>query len=259
MSQEKNPKPTRKARPRPTEQQNDSPPAGSGHYRLELRFPPLWRTLTAKDVREIIGELRYPNDPESRKELLSGPITLSPRDILILTRVDQLQDTLNKLDRMEKHYSEVATLDASETQRRLAAASADDRGALAYRCCLADNADPRLAIAKRILALIPIARRHLQQSKPALELTEISALNQRASMLLITPHLKRGLKGLAAVSEGGRRKNSGARDLREERALSFKEAKKTNPGLTRQQFVDGQSERVSVRTLQRGLKDLADA
>lgn len=254
MSQEKDPKPTGKARRRPTEQQNDSP--GSGPYRLVLSLPP-WRTLTAKDAREIVSELRYPNDPESRKELLSGPITLSPRDLLLLTRVDQLQATLNNLDRMEKHYAEVATLDASETQRRLAAASADDRGALAYRYCLADNADPRLAIAKRILALIPIARRHLRQSKPAPEFSEILGLNQRANMLLITPHLMRGLNNLAAASEGGRRMNAGLRDLREERALSFKEAKESNPDLTRQQFVDSLPERFSVRTLQRGLKDLA--
>ncbi|MGO9450905.1 MAG: hypothetical protein ACLQDV_07650 [Candidatus Binataceae bacterium] len=160
---------------------------------------------------------------------------------------------------MEKHYAEVATLDASETQRRLAVASADDRGALAYRYCLADDADPRLAIAKRLLALIPIARRHLKERKPALELTEILGLNQRANMLLIIPHLERGLDILAAASEGGRRKSAGARDSREELALSFKEAKKSNPGLTRQQFLAGQPEQVSVRTLQRGLRDLADA
>src|ERR1019366_7370944 len=202
MSQEKDPKPTGKARRRHTEPQNDSPPAGSGPQRLELRFPPLWRTLKVKDVREIIGELRYPNDPETRKELLSGPIALSPREILILTRVDQRQKALNNLDRMEKHYSEVATLDASETERRLAAASADDLGALAYRDCLVDNADPRLAIAKRILALIPIAQRHLHEGKPALELTEIFGLNERANMLLITPHLMRGLNSLAAAREG---------------------------------------------------------
>jgi hypothetical protein len=158
--------------PKPTEQPNDSPPAGSGPYRLVLRLPP-WRHLTAKDAREIIAELRYPNDPEARKELLSGPFTLSSRELLILFRLDQHEDTLNKLDRLEKHYSEVATLDASETQRRLAAASADDRGALAYRHCLVDNADPRLAIAKRIRPLIPIARRHLQEGKPAPDLMEI--------------------------------------------------------------------------------------
>jgi hypothetical protein len=231
-------------------------PARSGPYRLALSLPP-WRTLTAKDAREIIGELRSPNDPETRKELLSGPIALSPREILILTRVDQIQGALNKLDRMEKHYLEVATLDASETQRRVAAASADDQGALAYRHCLADNADPRLAIAKRILALIPIARRHLQEGKPALEIIEILALNERANMLLITPHLMRGLNNLAAAREGGRRKNAGTRDWREELALRFKEARETNPSLTRQQFVDSLPARISVRTLQRGLTDLA--
>jgi len=231
-------------------------PAGSGPYRLVLSLPP-WRTLTAKDAREIIGELRSPNDPATRKELLSGPIALSLREILLLARVDQLQDTLDKLDRMEKHYLEVATLDASETQRRLAAASADDQGVLAYRYCMADGADPRLAIAKRLLALIPIARRHLKEGKPALEFLEISALNERANMLLITPHLRRGLNNLAAAREGGRRKNASSRDWRDDLALKFKEAKETNPNLTRQQFIDGLPRPVSVRTLQRGLKDLA--
>jgi hypothetical protein len=256
MSQEKDPEPTRRARRRPAEQQNDSPPAGSGPYRLVVSLPP-WRTLTAKDAREIVGELRSPNDPETGRELLSGPIALSPREILILTRVDQLQDALNKLDRMEKHYSEVAKLDASETQRRLTAASADDQGVLAYRYSLADGADPRLAIAKRILALIPIARRHLQENKAALELTGIFGLNERANMLLITPHLRRGLNNLAAAREGGRRKNASSRDWRDDLALKFKEAKETNPNLTRRQFVDSLPVRISVRTLQRGLKDLA--
>jgi hypothetical protein len=254
MSREKDRKPTREARRRPTEQQNDNP---TGPYRLELWLPP-WRTLTAKDAREIIGELRYPNDPETKKELLSGRITLAPREFLVLTRADQLQDMLNKLDRMEKHYAEVATLDASQTQHRLAAASADDPGVLAYKYCLADNADPRLTIAKRILALIPIARRHLQEGKQAPNLTEIFALNERANLLLITPHLMRGLNNLTAAREGGRRKNAGARDSREDLALKFKEAKRTDPRLTRQQFLDYQSEPVLLRTLQRGLKDLAN-
>ncbi len=210
------------------------------------------------DVREIIGELRYPNDPEARKELLSGPITPSLREIVILNRVDRRQDALNKLDRMEKHYSEVATLDASETQRRLAAAAADDPGVLAYRYCLTDDADPRLAIAKRILFLIPVARRHMKEGTPGLdEIFEILALNERANMLLISPHLRRGLNNLAAAREGGRRKNASSRDWRDELALRFKEARKTNPGLTRQQFVDSLPRPISVKTLQRGLKDLA--
>jgi hypothetical protein len=220
------------------------------------KLPP-FRTLTSQDVREIVGELRYPHDPERMTELWSGRIALSPRDFLILMRVDQLQETLINLDRMEEHYSEVAKLDASETQRRPAAASADDLGAFAYRYCLVDNADPRLAIAERILALIPIARRHLQEGQPALDLAEILALNERANRLLFAPHLRRSLDNLAAVREGGRKTSAGARDSREDLALRFIEAKETNPTLTRQQFVESQPEPVSVRTLQRGLRDLA--
>jgi hypothetical protein len=223
---------------------------------MVLSLPP-WRTLTAKDAREIIGELRYPKDLKARKDLLSGPITLSPREILILTRVDKVQDALAKLDRMAKHYSVVATLDASETQRRLAAASADDQGVLAYRYCLVDGADPRLAIAKRILALIPIARRHMKEGKSTPEILDISALNERANMLLTTPHLRRGLNNLSDVREGGRRKSASSKDRRFELALRFKEAKEANPSLTRQQFVDALPMPFSVRTLQRGLTDLA--
>jgi hypothetical protein len=217
----------------------------------------LWRNLTAKDVRQIVGELRYPNDPEGRKQIQFGPISLSPRELLILTRLDKREDALNNLDRMEKHYSEVATLDASETQRRLAAMSADDPGRLAYRYCAVDGSDPRLAIAKRIMALIPIARRHLHENKPALELTEIFGLNERANKLLTNPHLRRGLAILAAVSEGGKRKNASSRDWRVELAMRFREAQDANPGLTPKQFVDSLPRRISVRTLQRGLKDLA--
>jgi hypothetical protein len=233
-----------------------TPPNHSVRAELVLSLSP-WRTLTAKDVREIICELRYPKDPESRKQFQSGPISLSPREILILTRVDKIQDALTKLDRMEKHYSEVATLDASEARRRLAAASADDQGVLAYRYCLVDGADPRLAIARRILTVIPIARCHVQAGKSAPEILEISTLNERANMLLVTQHLRRGLNNLAAVREGGRRKSASGRDCRDELALKFKAAKETNPSLTRQQFVDTLTMPTSVRTLQRGLTDLA--
>ena len=37
-------------------------PSGLGHSHLVFSLPP-WRTLTAKDAREIFGELRSPNDP----------------------------------------------------------------------------------------------------------------------------------------------------------------------------------------------------
>ena len=162
------------------ERGDDGPPAGKCRIVLNL----CWRTLKHRDICELIGELRHPNDPEARKELLSGNFSISPSEFSALMYVDKLQETIDYLDRMEKHYSEVATLDANETQRRLARAAADDLGALAYRRCLVDKADPRLKIAKRLLDLIPIARRHLLAGKPALDLVEIFRLNERANYLL---------------------------------------------------------------------------
>ena len=128
----------------------------AGPVTLVLELPP-FSTLTAKQGREIIAHLRFPNDPQRQRELLSGKsLTLSSNEWYVLIRADQLLASLDRLERMEKHYFNVAKLDASEVRGGLEASDPDDLGALAYKWCLTnDGADPRLQIAKRILALIP--------------------------------------------------------------------------------------------------------
>ena len=202
------------------------------------------------------ARLPSPGYRETRKQVFQAPRSLSVQESLSLYRADQLKAALRKLDRMEKHYEEVAKLDASETRKRLAAASHDDLGALAYRYCMRDGADPRVAIAQRILQLIPIARRHVKDGVTALEVFEIWALNDRANMLLLSPHVKRSVANLADVRKGGRRKNAGSRDLRQKLALQFKKAKKTHPSLSVQRFVASLRGQISAKTLRRGLKDL---
>ena len=176
---------------------------------------------------------------------------------MTLARTDQLLTALDRLERMEKHYLDVSKLDAKEVQRRLGASDPDDLGTLAYKWCLTEEgADPRLRIAERILSLIPIARRHLEAGKPALELNEIFMLNDRANMLFIAPHLRRGLNNLAAGRAGGRRRNPAGKETREALAFEFLRARKARPSLTRQQFIQSRNPAACLKTLQRGLKDL---
>jgi hypothetical protein len=224
--------------------------------RLVLKLQ-LFRALTGKQIREILSYLRFQDDPGRGQEILSGSDgSLSARELLILLRMDQLCSTLNTLERMEKHYREVAKLDAEEVRRRLDATDPDDPGALALKHCLVGGADPRLPIARRLLSLIPIAMRRLEEGEQALELEEIFKLNERANQLLVAPHVQRGLNVLIAGREGGRRRNPEGKTARDELALEFCEAKKVDAALTQQQFLDKRGISVSPKTLQRGLRDL---
>jgi hypothetical protein len=229
----------------------------SASGRLVLKFR-LFNTLTRKQGAEIISHMRFPNDPRNRRELLSAKsLKLSGGEFLTLARADQLLTALDRLELMEKHYLEVSKLDAKEVQRRLGASDPDDLGTLAYKWCLTEEgADPRLRIAERILSLILIARRHLEAGKPALELSEIFMLNDQANMLLIGPHLRRGLNNLAAGRAGGRRRNPAGKETRESFALEFLAAREVRPSLTQQEFTQSRNSAVSMKTLQRGLKDL---
>lgn len=234
----------------------DGASASSTTIRLVLGRP-LLRSLTSREARELVAQMRFPDDLNAKDELLSGPISLSAREFTCLFRADQLKYTLDKLSRMERHYREVATLEPAEVKLRLERAPSDDPGTLAYKNCLVGGADPRLKIAQRILSLIPVARRHLEEGKPAPELADIVTLNQQANMSLYAPHIRRGLNILKAGREGGRRKNSGARDAREDLALEFLDARQQNPALTQKQFLENRHSPVSVKTLQRALKDFA--
>jgi hypothetical protein len=223
---------------------------------LVLKLPP-FRALTGTQIREIISCLRLQDDPVRGQETLSGSdCSLSARELLILVRMDQLWATLDTLERMEKHYREVARLDAEQVRRRLDATDPDDPGALALKHCLVEGADPRLPIARRLLSLIPIATRRLEEGKQALELEEIFTLNERANQLLVAPHAHRGLNVLIAGREGGRRRNPEGKTAREELALEFCEGKKADAQLTQQQFLYSRGISVSPKTLQRGLRDL---
>jgi hypothetical protein len=230
---------------------------GAGSVRLVSEIPP-FGMLTAKQGAKIISRLRFPNDPQQRQELLSAQsLRLSSNELFLLIRADQLLAILDRLERMEKHYREVSKLDAKEVRRRFETADPDDFGAFAYKKCLTEEgADPRLQIAERILSLISIARRHLEWRKPALELNEIMLLNEQANMLLITPHLERGLDILADAQAGGRRRNPAGTDERREFAQEFLEARKARPSLTQREFARNCTPPVCVKTLQRGLKDL---
>jgi hypothetical protein len=230
---------------------------GAGSVRLVSEIPP-FGMLTAKQGAKIISRLRFPNDPQQRQELLSAQsLRLSSNELFLLIRVGQLLTTLDRLERMEKHYREVSKLDAKEVRRRFGASDPDDLGTLAYKWCLIDdNPDPRLEIAGRILALIPIARRHLEAGKPALEMNEIFMLNEQANTLLIAPHLRRSLKNLADVRAGGRKRSATGKEERQALAREFLEARKTRPTLTHRGFIQRRNPPKSAKTLQRGLKDL---
>lgn len=222
-----------------------------------FRLPP-FRALTTEMVLETISHLRFPDDPGRGREVLSSraSLSLSGREILLLMRLDRLQATLDKLDRMQEHYRELSNLNAEEVQRRLAAEDPDDPGVLAYKCCLIDGRDPRLEIARRLLTLIPIARRQLEEGKQALDLNEIFTLNEQANTMLTAPHAHRGLNNLIAAHEGGRRRNPEGTDERESLARLFLEEKRAAPQLTQRQFMANHRLSASVRTLRRGLKDL---
>jgi hypothetical protein len=89
-----------------------------------------------------------------------------------------------------------------------------------------------------------------------LELSEIFMLNDRANMLLIAPHLRRGLNNLAAGRAGGRRRNPAGKESRESFALEFLAAREVRPNLTQQEFTQSRNPPASVKTLQTGLEDL---
>jgi len=114
---------------------------------------------------------------------------------------------LDRLDRMEVQYREVAALDAAETSKRIAAATDDDElGLLAYKKVLRNGEDPRQDIARELLTRISNVRRLLKPRGVSFEvawkLMEIERLNANANWLLIDPHLRRGLKTLASAKEG---------------------------------------------------------
>jgi hypothetical protein len=230
---------------------------GAGSVPLVSKFLP-FGMLTTKQAAGIIAHLRFANDPRKRRELLSAKsLKLSPGEWLTLIRVDQPLTILDRLERMEKHYLKVSKLDAKEVRRRFGVSDPDDPGTLAYKYCLTDDdADPRLQIAGRILALIPIARRQLEAGKQALELNEISMLNEQATALLIAPHFRRGLNNLAAVRAGGRKRSATGKEERQALAHEFLEARKTRPTLTHRDFIQRRNPPASAKTLQRGLKDL---
>jgi hypothetical protein len=219
---------------------------------------PLFPALTKEQVAEIVAYVRFPNNPRQRQELLSAKsLRLSPKEFYVLYRANQFLATLDLLDQMEQHYLNVAKLDAREVRGGLDASDPDDLGALAYKKCLTeDGADPRIRIALRILALIPIARRRLETGKPALELNELFMLNGHANMLLLAPHIDRGLNTLAAARAGGRRRNPAGKDDRQTLAVEFREAQKAEPSLTQREFAQSCNPPVAEKKLQRGLKDL---
>src|SRR6266851_5989241 len=183
--------------------------------RLVLKFRP-FRALTTEMLKEAVSFLRFRDDSVGRENVTSArSLSLSTSEFVALIRIDQLLAALDKLDRLEQHYLEVSKLDAEEVQKRLKERDPNDAGALAYKWCLIDGSDPRVKIAQRILALIPIARRRLETGKQAFELGEILTLNEQANMLLIAPHAHRGLNNLLAGREGGRRRNPGGKSERE--------------------------------------------
>jgi hypothetical protein len=99
----------------------------------------------------MISHMRLPNDPRERELLSAKSLNLSAGEFLTLARADQLLTTLDRLELMEKHYLEVAKLDAKEVQRRLGASDPDDLGTLAYKWCLMQVGPKR--------AEIPLTRR----------------------------------------------------------------------------------------------------
>ncbi len=216
---------------------------------------PIFRALTPRDLREGLGLMRYPHDPEARARLLSGPVSVTPNEFGWLLKIDRLEKTRQELERMEKHYRKVILLNADEVARRRQE-NPEDPGNLPYSHCLVDGADPRLEIAKRILARIPTALRHLESGQQAVELAEIFQLNGRANEMLLRPHVRRSLDCLKAASEGGRRKNAAAKDRRQEVAQQFLEEKRADSSLTQEQFLQRFYPLICVRTLRRGLQDL---
>jgi hypothetical protein len=106
-----------------------SQPPGS----LVLKFRP-FRALTTEMMKEAVSFLRTRDDSIGREDAISvGSLSLSTREFVTLIRIDQLLATLDKLDRMERHYLEVSKLDAEEVQKRLKEGDPDDAGALAYK------------------------------------------------------------------------------------------------------------------------------
>jgi hypothetical protein len=109
---------------------------------------------------------------------------------------------LDRLNRMEAHYREVSTLDASETHRRISRAEHDDPGLRPYKKILRNGEDPQ--IAQQLLTLIANARKLLEHGTETFEivseLMQVEWLNTKANGLLIGEHTKRGLKMLQSAS-----------------------------------------------------------
>jgi hypothetical protein len=139
---------------------------------------------------------------------------------------------------MEAHYREVASLDARETERRIFEAGADDPGSLAYKKVLKDGEDPRRKIAQQIVDLISNIRSIITRPDEALEaiyqVATIERLNAQANMLLIDPHLRRGLKILQSAKEGNEEKY-GTSEQKQERKRkiveTYKRLRSENPSL----------------------------
>jgi hypothetical protein len=113
---------------------------------------------------------------------------------------------LDRLDRLEAYYREVAALDAGETSRRIAAAIDGELGVVAYKKVLRNGEDPRRDIARQLLIRISNCRHLLKHGRvgveAAWELVEIERLHAKANLLLIDPHLQRSLKILFGSKEG---------------------------------------------------------
>ncbi len=190
----------------------------------------MFKRLKGKDLRRVVALTRFPDDPVARRnfEENTEPLHLSSalwferhpeaanlglitvREFLVLLREDRRADVLDRLERMEGHYAEVARLSAQEVERRIAEAGRDDPGIAPLRQVLVNGEDPRRAIAQNILRQIPIARRHVERAEEALELVEIEKLNAAANNMLIAPHAQRALQILA----GERQKGASADDRR---------------------------------------------
>ena len=191
----------------------------------------MFRKLRGKELRKLVAVMRFPDDLIARQHFEGNtePLHFSSAlwlrqhpeaanadlvtasELRMLLREDQRAAVLDRLEKMEAHYAEVATLSADKVEQLINAASPDDPGITSLKQVLANGEDPRRAVARQILGLVPIARRRVENGKEALELVEIERLNATANSMLILPHAKRGLqilvgKGRKGASDDDRRR-----------------------------------------------------
>ena len=145
-----------------------------------------------KEPLHFSGALWLKRHPEA-----DNASQISAEELFVLLQEDRRAQVLDRLERMEKHYAEVALLDRREVARRLSEAAQNDPGILPFRQVLVNGEDPRRAIAESILRQIPVARRHVALGREALELIEIERLNALANDMLTMPHARRGVRILA--------------------------------------------------------------